>query len=191
MGNGYAPLIGEIRAINMPNGAVEAPAGWLLCDGRTLDLNTTTDYVSLAAVIGFAYGAGYGPDGRPAFKLPNLCDSVAIGVGQAPGSTTNYLLGSSVGSNNVTLTSDQMPSHSHLVSSRTSTTEAGRARVPSLEASPGSSSPPNAYSAATSPIGVFASQTLGATGRGLPHVNTQPVLAVAYYICYEGIYPSI
>ena len=79
------------------------PAGWLPCDGSAV---SRTDYATLFAVVGTTYGAG---DGSTTFNLPDLSGRVVIGV------SGTHALGSTGGSETVTLTSDQLPAHSHVV----------------------------------------------------------------------------
>jgi len=79
------------------------PTGWLFCNGQSL---STSTYSALHAVIGYAYGGSGGN-----FNVPDLRGRSPLGVG-----TRN--LGSSGGSENVTLTSSQsaLPSHTHTAS---------------------------------------------------------------------------
>jgi microcystin-dependent protein len=60
-------------------GAVNAPSGWLLCNGQAV---SRTSYSALFAVIGTTYGAG---DGSTTFNVPNL--SSRFPYGTTPGST--------------------------------------------------------------------------------------------------------
>ena len=79
------------------------PAGWLPCDGSAV---SRTDYATLFAVVGTTYGAG---DGSTTFNLPDLKGRVVIGV------SGTHALGSTGGSETVTLTEDQLPAHVHEV----------------------------------------------------------------------------
>ncbi|MGZ8236342.1 MAG: phage tail protein [Methylobacter sp.] len=94
---GVSTLPGEIR---MYAGAT-SPAGWHICDGSAL--SRTTD-ANLFAVIETTYGAG---DGSTTFNVPDLRGNTVIGAG------AGYALGASGGSESVTLTEAQLPSHSH------------------------------------------------------------------------------
>lgn len=82
-----------------------APTGWGLCEGSTLN---TVDEPELFAVIGTTYGG----DGMATFKLPDLRGRTPVGIGQRPGES-QYALGQTNGVNTVTLTTSQMPSHTH------------------------------------------------------------------------------
>lgn len=77
-----------------------APQGWLLCNGQSIN---RVDYKKLFSTIGTIYGIG---NGSTTFNLPNLQDRFPMGKG-----TNN--LGQVGGSNSITLTSSQLPSHSH------------------------------------------------------------------------------
>lgn len=79
------------------------PAGWLPCDGSAV---SRTDYATLFEVVGTTYGAG---DGSTTFNLPDLRGRVVIGV------SGTHELGSTGGSETVTLTENQLPAHVHEV----------------------------------------------------------------------------
>lgn len=80
--------------------------GWLYCNGQAV--NRTT-YAALFAVIGTTYGAG---DGSTTFGVPDMRDFFMVGVS---GTKT---AGTSGGSETVTLTQPQMPSHLHAITGR-------------------------------------------------------------------------
>jgi len=65
----------------IPYGGSQLPAGWFICDGRSLSKN---DYFDLWKVIGYNYG---GSDST--FNLPDLRDKAVMGAG------TNGALGAS------------------------------------------------------------------------------------------------
>jgi len=82
-------------------GNSNAPTGWLLCDGGGSHTNA---FAALHAVIGYQFG-GSGTN----FLRPDLRRRMAAGMG------SGYNLGASGGYENVTLTIEQMPSHTHRV----------------------------------------------------------------------------
>ena len=84
-----------------------APAKFLVCDGSAVSRSTYSD---LFDVVGTVYGDG---DGSTTFNLPNLSGRVAIG------SSATYSLGSTGGSETVSLDSSSLPSHSHTVAGHT------------------------------------------------------------------------
>ena len=57
-------------------------------------------------------GTTYGGDGQTTFALPNLLSRIPLHQGQGTG-TSNYTIGQTGGSEQVTLTSNQIPSHPH------------------------------------------------------------------------------
>jgi len=83
-----------------------APSGWLLCNG---DIVSRTTYSALFTAIGTTYGAG---DGSTTFALPDMRSRVPVGVGQASG-LSNRTLGGTVGEENTTIGSTNLPAHSH------------------------------------------------------------------------------
>lgn len=95
--------------MNIPAGLIEpfagstVPAGFLLCDGTAV---SRTVYATLYAVIGDTFGAG---DGETTFNLPDLSGRVPLGV------SMSHALGSTGGSETVTLTESELPAHVHEV----------------------------------------------------------------------------
>jgi microcystin-dependent protein/cytoskeletal protein CcmA (bactofilin family) len=146
--------------------AINAPAGWLNCDGS---LVSRTTYPDLFSAIAYTYG---GSD--TSFNLPDLRGRACIGAGQGVG-LTNRALGSAGGEENHTLTSDQMPSHTHSLIRR-------------INPDDGAYDPGNVYAGESSACttdratsGNF--QTLSA-GLGASHNNMQPFLALRFLIKY-------
>ena len=93
----------EPAGIIMPFAGTVAPQGYLLCDGSAVDRTT---YATLFGVIGTTFGSG---DGSTTFNLPDLGGRVPLGVSQA------HTLGSTGGSETVTLTESELPAHVHEV----------------------------------------------------------------------------
>lgn len=100
--------------VNWPSNSL--PVGWLKCDGSAI---SRTNYSSLFSIIGTTFGAG---DGSTTFNLPNITDKNILG---------NGTLGQLGGNNSVTLTTDNLPSHTH--------TFTGKAHTHSFSATSGSS----------------------------------------------------
>lgn len=93
----------EPAGIIMPFAGTVAPQGYLLCDGSAV---SRTTYATLFAVIGTTFGTG---DGSTTFNVPDLSGRVPLGVSQA------HALGTTGGSETVTLTESELPSHVHEV----------------------------------------------------------------------------
>jgi len=108
--------VGDIKA----NGNAVIPAGWLECGGQAVSRAT---YSALFLAIGTLYGAG---DGSTTFNVPDLRGRTIFGKDNLGGTAANRLttanggldgatLGAVGGGESVTLTTAQMPSHSHSV----------------------------------------------------------------------------
>src|ERR1700679_456469 len=95
------PYIGEIRLV----GFTFAPSGWALCNGQSMSI---AEYEALFNLIGTTYGG----DGVNTFNLPNLQSRVPFHMG-ANSMGDNFIIGQIAGSESVTLTTLQIPSHSH------------------------------------------------------------------------------
>jgi microcystin-dependent protein len=90
-----------------------APRGWAQCNGQLLPINQNQ---ALFALLGTTYGG----NGQTTFALPDLRNRVPIGFGQGPG-LSPFLLGERGGSDAITLTLTQLPSHTHVVTPGTLT----------------------------------------------------------------------
>lgn len=77
------------------------PQGWLICDGRLLNISQNA---ALFSIIGVTYGG----DGKTTFALPDLRGRVPVGFGQSPG-LSNYAIGEKKGAETNTLTSINIP----------------------------------------------------------------------------------
>lgn len=172
--------IGEIRLF----GGNFAPGNWNFCNGS---LQSIAVYTALFSVIGTTYGG----DGQTTFALPNFQGRIPVGTGQGPG-LPNYDLGQVAGAENLTMTTQTMPMHTHLTSISL--------RVPAYSEGGGGdptgailASLTNAYTnqATDSNLAPFtAPVTLQPVGSAVPFSSMQPYLALNYVICMEGIFPS-
>lgn len=89
-------------------GGVTAPSGWLICDGSAV---SRTAYAALYSIFGTIYGSGDGTT----FNLPDMRGKHVTGYN---GSDTNFnAVGRQGGNSTVTLTTDTIPSHTHIFSS--------------------------------------------------------------------------
>ena len=96
------PYVGEIRIF----GGNFAPAGWMLCQGQLLPISENEVLFQLI-------GTTYGGDGQNTFALPSLASRVPVHQGTGPGLST-YVIGQTGGVETVTLTTQQIPAHSHV-----------------------------------------------------------------------------
>jgi microcystin-dependent protein len=163
------PYVGEIRMF----GGNFAPVGWLECDGQLLSIS---EYDVLFNLLGTTYGG----DGVNAFALPDLRGRIPLHQPTAMGQVS--------GSENVTLTSVQIPAHTHGV--RVIASDA-TATDPTNNLLANAVAPPRMYSLKTdgSPAPLAAGAVAPNAG-GQPHSNMMPTLCVNFIISYAGIYPS-
>jgi microcystin-dependent protein len=169
-----APYIGEIRVF----GGTFAPSGWAFCDGA---LYAISDNDALFQLIGTTYGG----DGQNTFAVPNLMGRVPVHQGQGAG-LSGYFQGETGGVDTVTLSSTQMPQHSHAFVAATDIAT-GASPVASLL---GESPTMLLYDESIFGTQNLASQAVQFTGGSQPHTNAQPYLALNYIISLYGIYPS-
>ena len=170
------PFVGEIRMF----GGSFAPAGWRTCDGQLLPIS---QYETLFQLIGTTYGG----DGQSTFALPDLHGRVPNHNGTLQGGST-YVLGQSAGTQTVTLTTQQIPSHNHPVSAITSGQTLSPANA--YPAQPASTQAGTAIYDANTPTVNLNANTIGIAGGSQPHENMQPWLAITYIIAMFGVFPS-
>jgi microcystin-dependent protein len=186
------PFLGMIIIVpyNFP------PRGWAFCNGQLLPIAQNT---ALFALIGTTYGG----NGQTTFALPDLRGRVPVHVGgtqgQGPGLSL-YDLGQNGGAEIVTLTTNQMPIHTHVITVSNLAANVKNAagnrqtpvgNVPAIEAAgvtaTYSSSPPDATMAAGS---ISGTATAGNAGLSQPVGILPPYLTFNYCIALEGIFPS-
>lgn len=166
------PYVGEIR---MFAGSF-APAGWSFCDGQLLPISENETLFNLI-------GTTYGGDGQETFALPNLQSRVPIHFGQGPDGVT-YQLAETAGTEQETLTVQQIPSHSHpLIGSAD-----GASRKGAKDGVFGRG-PSEIYASEYTPE-ALAPSSITPVGGSQPHENMQPFLVITYIISLFGIFPS-
>jgi len=184
------PFIGEIILF----AGNFAPRNWAFCQGQLLSIAQNTALFSIL-------GTQYGGDGRTNFGLPDLRGRAVVGVGQGPG-LSRYLEGQAGGVEEVTLGSNQIPSHNHGVTHTASFgAQTGNADlhepapdralgIPTIQGNAGlniySSQPPDTDIEA----GMSGNLVLDNAGGSQSHNNVQPFLAMNYIIALVGIFPS-
>jgi len=167
------PYVGEIRMF----AGTFAPVGWLDCDGQQVSI---AENEALFQLIGTTYGG----DGQETFNLPNLQGRIPLHFGTGPDGI-NYPIAQTAGTNEVTLTVQQIPQHNHALMA---------------SGNPGgSSNPGNQVLAAGQNVKLYIgdaptvnlnSQTVAPAGGSQPHTNEMPYLVVRYIISLFGIFPS-
>ncbi len=168
------PFIGQITIF----GGNFAPVQYALCQGQLLSIAQNE---ALFALLGTQYGG----DGVQTFQLPDLRGRVPLHQGTSSVGTP-YVVGEVLGTENVGLTGQHIPSHTH------------KAQVSAIGAV---DSPVGAFPA-TDPGGNVAQFFIGAAnaqmsdvaiagiGGSQPHTNIQPYLATTFIIALFGVFPS-
>ena len=138
------PYVGEIRMF----AGNFAPAGWVFCDGRLLPISENETLFQLI-------GTTYGGDGRRRSTCPNLPGRLPMHVG------SGFPLAETGGTEQVTLTTQQIPGHTHpLIAPSADGTAASP--LGSVLAASGSS---NVYRPGPAPGGAaLSNQTVGPAG---------------------------
>jgi microcystin-dependent protein len=166
------PYIAEIRMF----AGNFAPRGWAFCNGQLLPIS---QYTALFSLVGTTYGG----DGRTTFALPDLRGRAPIHAGQGPG-LSNRLLGQNGGEETHTLTTNEMPSHTHQLQ--------GDSLVASTDTPINTAPARNAGgipSYGDSPDVAMSSNAIQSTGGGQAHNTMQPYLTINFIIALEGIFP--
>jgi microcystin-dependent protein len=140
--------------------ATNPPVGWLNCNGASV---STVTYPALFALI----GTNYGSTNAAWFNLPDLLGRVPVGKGTGSFASLN----NKGGYENVTLTINQMPAHSHALS----WVDGGSYATGTFQEDIGRYTEAYTYS-----------QT-HLTGGGQAHTNMPPYLTVNYIIKYADV----
>ncbi|GAA4391246.1 phage tail protein [Hymenobacter koreensis] len=174
-GGSNPPYIGEIGIF----AGNFAPLGWAFCDGSVLPISENE---ALFTLIGTTYGG----DGQETFALPDLRGRAPMHFGAGAGLSTR-VVGETAGVEQVTLTIQQIPAHTHTVPASFS---------PGVTASPTGAIPADGgngsaqYTTGTGSLVRQPAQVLPPVGGSQPHNNMQPYLVVNYIISLFGVYPS-
>lgn len=172
------PFVGEIRMF----GGNFAPAGWELCNGQLIPISENDVLFQLI-------GTTYGGDGQSTFALPNLQSRVPVHVA----GPQNYQLGQSGGVEQVTLTTQQIPNHSHPVvtAAASGTTNVPGGTTIMADMGPAGVTKAPGYRPFDGANQVaLNSQSIASSGGSQPHDNMQPYLVINYIISMFGFYPS-
>lgn len=170
------PYVGEIRMF----AGNFAPAGWMFLDGQLLPISENETLFQLI-------GTTYGGDGESTFALPQLQSRIPLHFGTAASGVT-YQLAETGGAESVTLTVNQIPSHTHPMLA--STDPGGQTNPQGLVL--GALSPVSIYVPNATPpnLPMNAANSVTPVGGSQPHDNMQPFLCINYIISLFGIFPS-
>ena len=168
------PFVGEIRMF----AGNFAPRGWAFCDGQLLAISQNDALFSL-------FGTIYGGDGRTTFALPEMRGRIPLHQGTGPGLSPRQQ-GSKPGSESGTLTTNQLPSHSHDLNAN--------ARQDNQESPAGNVlCDPNPEGRIYDEVvqdASAATTAVAATGGSRSHTNLMPTLCVNFIVALFGVYPS-
>lgn len=170
------PFIGEIRMFggNFP------PNGWMFCEGQLIPISEND---ALFQLIGTTYGG----DGQSTFALPDLRGRLPLHQGTFAGTT--FTLGQNGGSETVTLTTQQIPIHTH---GQLCSDGNGATVNVNPTAAVASAADISQYSTAGSDgtqMGTPA-MTSDPAGGSQPHENFMPYLCINFIISLFGQFPS-
>lgn len=168
------PYLGEIRMF----GGNFAPKNWAFCNGQLIAVSGNEALFSLLGVT-------YGGDGRTNFALPDLRGRLPLHKGTGVGLSPRPL-GTYGGVEDVTLTLEQIPSHSHSFRATNS--------APSSSSPLGTmlSHPPvNFYhDGQGAGLSTLPASAVSPAGAGHSHVNMMPYLCINFIIALQGEYPQ-
>ncbi len=172
------PFLAEIRifGFNFP------PRGFAQCDGQILPISQNQALFSLL-------GTTYGGDGRTTFALPELRGRTPLHRGMAPGGASDHRLGEKSGTEGVTLSTAQLPAHTHTARASTATADSPTP-VPSTTGK--NTLARSVHEIYRDPVALAPMRdgTLSNAGSSQAHENMQPYLAINFCIARTGLFPS-
>lgn len=165
------PYVGEIRLF----AGNFNPNGWMFCEGQLLPISENETLFQLI-------GTTYGGDGQSTFALPDLRGRVPIHQGNG------RVLAEAAGVEQVTLTTNQLPVHTHaaLASSAPGNATNPTGAFPAIA----TSSQPGIVAYGSSSVVPMQNLAINPSGGSQPHENMQPYLVMSYIISLFGIFPS-
>ena len=179
---GFMPV-----GVVVPFAGSTSPAGWELCYGQAI---SRTTYAGLFATISTTYGSG---DGSTTFNVPDLRGRAVGGKDDMGGTAASRLtstvltasntLGATGGTQTHTLTSAEMPSHTHTQDAHSHAVQRSNQAATSLGSDASALYTPQANTGSPT---YFSTQNATATnqntGGGGAHLNTQPTIILNYII---------
>jgi microcystin-dependent protein len=148
------------------------PAGWMFCEGALLPISENETLFQLI-------GTTYGGDGQSTFALPDLRGRVPLHQGNG------FILAETGGAEEITLTVNQIPSHTHTLMASLNVTSSATPTNTVI----GKSGSIDAFINAqpTDPLNALSVTSIG---NNQPHTNMQPYLCIDFIISLFGIFPS-
>jgi len=163
------PYVGEIRMF----AGNFAPAGWMFCEGQLLPISENETLFQLI-------GTTYGGDGQSTFALPDLRGRIPLHQGNS------FILAETGGAEEITLTVQQIPAHSHPFLASLANGGSANAQNNVIARAVGGT-----FFYISDPAGSNTNPaSIGPVGGSQPHTNFQPYLCVDFIISLFGIFPS-
>jgi microcystin-dependent protein len=184
------PFIGEIKMVAFNY----APRGYAFCSGQMMSIAQNS---AMFALLGTTFGG----DGVQTFGIPDYRCRLPLGMGNGPG-LTPVVQGEKAGTNAVTISQTQMPTHIHPVaipvaipvsSAAADTQVPGPAVVLAAAQLEDRTALVSAYvsTAANTTLAPFnTSGNTGPSGGNQPLPIQNPYLGTNYIIATQGIFPS-
>lgn len=170
------PYLGDIRMF----AGYFVPRSYAMCSGTILGIANNSALFSLIGTL-------YGGDGRSSFGLPDMRGRIPVHAGLGPGLSTDWQQGARVGEESVTLTLDQLPSHSHEL--RVSNQDADKTFFNSLSAIAKGEHYLTTENISPNASGKLAEGTMSDAGFTESHSNMMPTNCINFIIAIQGIYP--
>lgn len=150
-----------------------APSGWAFCNGAVIPISQNDVLFTLI-------GTTYGGDGQATFALPDLQSRVPLHAG------AGFTLGESGGAESVTLTTQQIPVHTHPIIAESANSNTNQ------------TSPSNNFFGDASPTTLYSQKTgalsqmmvAGSAGGSQPHDNMVPYLCINFILSLFGVFPT-
>lgn len=168
------PYVGEVRIF----AGNFAPAGWMFCEGQLISISENETLFNLI-------GTTFGGDGQSTFALPDMRGRLLVHFGNG------YNFAETGGAEEVVLTTNQIPSHTHNLVAMVPTAAApqGNATHQTPIGHMPAGGTTKAFAQVTPSVNLNAA-ALQSTGGSQPHTNMMPYLCVNYIISLFGIFPS-
>lgn len=154
------------------------PNGWKFCDGQTLPISENEVLFQLI-------GTTYGGDGEETFNLPNLQSRIPLHMGTNAGYT--FVIGEMAGVESVTLTTQQIPNHTHTMLASADLASSATPAAHVLGTTVASTITPYG---SDNPLAALNANSITPVGGNQPHENMQPFLCINFIISLFGVFPS-
>ncbi len=174
------PLLGQVSLF----GFNFCPRGWAPANGALLPISANSALFSLLGTI-------YGGDGRTTFALPDLRGRAAVGAGARPGGQS-YQMGQRGGTENIALSSAQLPAHNHIMNVVTDplADQWGPGNDFLAKSDQAAGQTPIYHDGPATPGKQLNSGAISSTGGSQSFNIQDPYLTMSWCVATQGIFPS-